>query len=203
MRAFRPLNHYLISAIALAVAGLLTCVALYLAPTARAASAQPTGAVALSDVVVPTAPTGPAAPTGPTGPVAYIGPDGRRAIAPAGAPRIVRRAINAANRLTTKPYRYGGGHASFSDGAYDCSGSVSYVLHAIRRLDRTYVSGDFKRWGLEGAGEWITIYANKGHVFMVIAGLRFDTSGGGESGPRWRSETRWFDGFRVRHPQGL
>ncbi len=142
-------------------------------------------------------------PPAPTGPVATIGSDGRRAKAPKGAPRIVRRAINAANRLTRKPYKWGGGHARFKDSGYDCSGAVSYVLRAIGRLDGAMVSGSLKRWGIKGEGKWITVYANKGHVFMVIAGLRFDTSGYGERGPRWRTEPRSYAKFAVRHPRGL
>lgn len=142
-------------------------------------------------------------PTPPTGPVATIGTDGRRARAPKGAPRIVRRAINAANRLTRKPYKWGGGHARLNDRGYDCSGAVSYVLRAISQLDGSVVSGSLKRWGLPNEGKWITVYANKGHTFMVIAGLRFDTSGYGEKGPRWRSEERSMERFAVRHPRGL
>jgi hypothetical protein len=137
------------------------------------------------------------------GPVATIGSDGRRAVAPKEAPRIVRRAINAANRLTRKPYKWGGGHARFNDRGYDCSGAVSYVLRAIGKLQGAPVSGTLKRWGKKGEGKWITVYANKGHVFMVIAGLRFDTSGYGERGPRWREEPRSYERFAVRHWPGL
>ncbi len=145
----------------------------------------------------------PTAPTGPTGPVATIGRDGRRARPAKGTPRIVRRAINAANRLTRKRYKWGGGHARFNDSGYDCSGAVSYVLRAIGRLDGSAVSGSLKKWGRPAEGKWITVYANKGHVFMVIAGLRFDTSGYGERGPRWRTEPRSYSRFAVRHPGGL
>jgi hypothetical protein len=139
------------------------------------------------------------APLPPVGPVARIGPDGRRAIAPRGAPRAVRRAINAANRLTRKPYKWGGGHVRFEDRGYDCSGAVSYVLRAMGTLQGAPVSGQLKRWGLRGDGKWITVYANKNHTYMVIAGLRFDTSGYGERGPRWRSEPRSNSRFAVRH----
>ncbi len=142
-------------------------------------------------------------PPGLQGPVATIGSDGRRAIAPKGAPRVVRRAINAANRLTRKPYKWGGGHARFNDRGYDCSGAVSYVLRAIAKLEGAPVSGTLKRWGKDGEGKWITVYANKSHVFMVIAGLRFDTSGYGERGPRWREEPRSYERFAVRHWPGL
>ena len=128
---------------------------------------------------------------------------GRIAKAPRRAPRTVRRLIRAANRLRRKPYRYGGGHRSFRDTAYDCSGAVSYALHGAHLLDWTLDSRGLMRFGMAGPGKWISIYANRGHVFMVVAGLRFDTSGAGESGPRWRPAPRSTAGFRVRHPVGL
>ncbi|HEX4760578.1 MAG TPA: hypothetical protein VH256_07255 [Thermoleophilaceae bacterium] len=123
--------------------------------------------------------------------------------APANAPDVVKIAIRAANRLRHKPYVWGGGHASFLARGYDCSGSVSYVLHAAGLLDSPLVSGALASWGEKGAGRWISVYANRGHAFIVIAGLRFDTSGSGQSGPRWRGESRWLRGFHVRHPAGL
>jgi len=123
--------------------------------------------------------------------------------APAGAPTAVRAAIAAANRIRHKPYVWGGGHASFRARGYDCSGSVSYVLHAAGLLSFPEVSGALAHWGVPGSGRWITVYANAGHAFMVIAGLRFDTSGEGASGPRWRAEPRWLRGFHRRHPAGL
>jgi cell wall-associated NlpC family hydrolase len=122
---------------------------------------------------------------------------------PSDAPLAVRAAIAAANRLRHKPYVWGGGHASWKARGYDCSGSVSYVLHAAGLLSFPEVSGALAHWGIQGEGEWITVYANKGHAFMVIAGLRFDTSGQGQSGPRWRSESRWLLGFHRRHAAGL
>jgi hypothetical protein len=123
--------------------------------------------------------------------------------APSGAPRAVRLAIAAANHLRHKPYVWGGGHAAWRARGYDCSGSVSYVLHAAGLLDSPEVSGALAHWGSKGEGKWITVYANAGHAFMVIAGLRFDTSGQGQSGPRWRAESRWFRGFHRRHAPGL
>jgi cell wall-associated NlpC family hydrolase len=122
---------------------------------------------------------------------------------PADAPAAVRAAITAANHLRHKPYVWGGGHASFSARGYDCSGAVSYVLHAAGLLSFPEVSGALAHWGDKGDGRWITVYANRGHAFMVIAGLRFDTSGEGQSGPRWRSDQRWLRGFHRRHPLGL
>jgi cell wall-associated NlpC family hydrolase len=125
------------------------------------------------------------------------------ATAPSDAPLAVRLAIQAANQIRHKPYVWGGGHASFSARGYDCSGAVSYVLHAASLLSFPEVSGALARWGVRGDGKWITVYANGGHAFMVIAGLRFDTSGQGQSGPRWRAESRWFRGFHRRHAPGL
>ena len=86
---------------------------------------------------------------------------------------------------------------------YDCSGSVSFALHGAGLLDGPLVSGDFARWGAAGPGSWVTIYANGGHVFMIVAGLRFDTSGQRESGSRWQAAPRRVRGFKVRHPVGL
>ena len=134
---------------------------------------------------------------------ASLAPDGRTALAPAGAPAAVQAAIAAANRINRKPYRYGGGHARFRDSGYDCSGTVSYVLHAAGVLRRPRASGDLMRFGARGRGRWITVYANGGHAYMVIAGLRFDTSGPGPSGPRWRAQKRSSRGYTVRHPVGL
>jgi len=138
-----------------------------------------------------------------TEPHALIAPDGRTALVPASAPAQVRDAITAANRLVGKPYRYGGGHGSFEDSGYDCSGTVSYALHGAGLLDTPMASGGLTGFGADGPGEWMTIYANAGHVYMVIAGLRLDTSGSGEEGPRWRPEPGPADGYVVRHPAGL
>jgi cell wall-associated NlpC family hydrolase len=138
-------------------------------------------------------------------PVAHatLATDGRTAVAPAGAPPAVVAAITAANRINRKPYRYGGGHARFRDSGYDCSGTVSYVLHAAGYLRRPRASGDLMRFGRQGRGRWITVYANGGHAYAVIAGLRFDTSGPGPSGPRWRAQKRSSRGYVARHPVGL
>jgi cell wall-associated NlpC family hydrolase len=123
--------------------------------------------------------------------------------APADAPEAVKDAIKAANRIRHKPYVWGGGHGSWKAAGYDCSGSVSYVLHAAGLLGSPETSGALESWGAKGHGDWITVYANSGHTYMVIAGLRFDTSGPGQSGPRWRSENRSPRGYRVRHARGL
>ena len=138
---------------------------------------------------------------------AVIGPDGRTAIAPEDAPQRVKDAIAAANEITRKPYRYGGGHGRFKDSGYDCSGAVSYALHGAGLLDRPLDSSGLARWGSRGKGRWITVYANSGHAYVVIAGLRFDTSRAGssntESGPRWRDNRRSASGYHARHRAGL
>ena len=122
---------------------------------------------------------------------------------PAGAPDAVKRAIWAGNRLQGKPYVWGGGHGTWKSRGYDCSGTVSYVLHAAGLLNTPLVSGAFARWGDKGKGRWISIYANSGHAYVFLAGLRLDTRGSGGSGPRWRLEPRSSRGFRVRHPHGF
>ena len=114
----------------------------------------------------------------------------------------VARAIAAANRIATKPYRYGGGHGSFDDTGYDCSGSVSYVLHGAGLLSSPLDSTGLMSYGAPGPGKHITIYANSGHTFMTINGRRFDTGYGG-NGNRWASGSRPTGGYTVRHPPGL
>lgn len=111
--------------------------------------------------------------------------------------------IEAANRIRHRPYRWGGGHRNWHSRGYDCSGSVSYVLHAASLLESPLDSTGFMRWGGGGAGRWVRIYANREHVFAVIAGLRWDTSMTTESdghGPGWSEEMRETGGFRLRHP---
>src|SRR4051794_34398764 len=138
---------------------------------------------------------------------AVISSDGRTAIAPNSAPQEVKDAIAAANKITTKPYKYGGGHGKWKDTGYDCSGSVSFAMHGGGLLKRPLDSTGFESWGVAGKGDWITVYANAGHAYTVIAGLRFDTSSqndsGGESGPRWRAKGRSSSGYVARHPAGL
>lgn len=145
------------------------------------------------------------APTPATNPGlrASISDDGRNAIAPAGAPLEVQKAIWAANEINRKPYIYGGGHKSFKSRGYDCSGTVSYALHGAGLLESPLDSGSFMKWGAAGKGDWITVFTNPGHAYVVIAGLRLDTSGKGEKGPRWRKESRSSRGFRARHPEGF
>ena len=125
------------------------------------------------------------------------------AIPPASAPKAVKQVIAAANEIAHKPYRYGGGHGRWKDTGYDCSGSVSYALHGGDLLDSSMPSGSFTSWGRAGKGDWITIYANGGHMYMEVAGLRFDTSGRSGGGSRWQTAKRSSRGFAVRHPAGL
>jgi cell wall-associated NlpC family hydrolase len=127
-----------------------------------------------------------------------------RAIAPPGAPPAIVNAIAAGNAIHKRPYVWGGGHASFTSWGYDCSGAVSYVLHAAGLLPSPQVSGSLMSWGLPGKGRWITVMASPSHTYAVIARRRFDTSsyGSGGSGPRWRATKRRARGFAVRHWPG-
>ncbi len=137
-----------------------------------------------------------------SGDVARVLPSGL-AVAPVGAPAVIQQIIAAGNRIAKKKYIWGGGHRRWEDRGYDCSGSVSYALHAAGLLDSPLVSGQLGRWGDAGPGRWVTIYANSGHVYMYVAGLRFDTSGQTQAGSRWQSARRSNKGFKVRHPVGL
>lgn len=137
------------------------------------------------------------------GKTAYLDHRGE-AHAPPRAPKSVHKMVAAANSLVGKPYKYGGGHRSFNDTGYDCSGAVSYVLHAGGKLDKPLVSKNFFDYGKKGYGKWVNIYVRDGHVFMEIAGLRFDTGGTWNStGPRWKPESRRMNKYYVRHPRGL
>ena len=120
-----------------------------------------------------------------------------------GLPLRVRRIIAAGDRISGMPYKYGGGHGQWNDSGYDCSGSVSYALHGAGLLSGSLTSGGFMGWGAPGKGRWVTIYANPGHVYMVVNGRRFDTTGRDESGSRWQSRSRSSAGYSVRHPPGL
>jgi len=126
-----------------------------------------------------------------------------RAIPPSSAPAAVKQVIAAANRIRTKPYIWGGGHGRWWDAGYDCSGAVSYALHGGALLSSPLPSGPMERWGEAGAGRWITVYANAGHAYAVIAGLRWDTSGNTSgTGPRWHTDMADSSGFVARHPTG-
>lgn len=153
------------------------------APTAAAAGGQPTVAGSVGKIVKG---------------VAY---------APALAPDAVKQAIWTANEIIGRPYVYGGGHASFTSKGYDCSGTVSYALHGGDLLDSPLDSSSFMSWGASGRGDWITIFTNPDHAYVVIAGIRLDTSAAddpaGGKGPRWRPLRKSNAGFTVRHPSGL
>jgi hypothetical protein len=172
--------------------------------------------VSLAGAVPAMAQTGGAAPPGsttpttttpaPSGSTAVVNPDGS-AKAPVSAPRPVRKAINAANRIRTKPYVWGGGHGKWKSRGYDCSGAVSYVLHAAGLLRKPMVSGALgTRWGAPGIGQWITVFGSPSHAYMIVAGLRFDTSQAGAArfllpGPR-RRWGDWRRDGRARWPSG-
>jgi len=144
--------------------------------------------------------------SGPTvpGDKAALDPRTGVAYAPENAPECVKRAIWATNFLRNKPYVWGGGHESFYVDGYDCSGTVSFLLHHAGLIHAPVVSKEFTSYGTGGKGRWITIYAKDGHVFAVVAGLRLDTTGfGAEDGPRWRLSGRPAWGFVARHPDGL
>jgi peptidoglycan hydrolase-like protein with peptidoglycan-binding domain len=118
-------------------------------------------------------------------------------------PDVVQRVIAAGDRIATLPYKYGGGHASFDDTGYDCSGSVSYALHGGGLLDSPLDSSDFMSWGEPGPGRWITVYATPGHAYLVVNGRRFDTSGQSATGSRWQPNDRSSSGYTARHPAGF
>ena len=129
---------------------------------------------------------------------------GEIAHAPENAPAVVKNAIWAVNTIVRKPYRWGGGHSTFFDIGYDCSGTVSFMLHHAGTLNAPAPSKGLLTWGEPGRGRWITVYTRSGHAFAIVAGLRLDTTGRKEGeGPRWRVETRDLSKFTPRHPAGL
>ncbi|MEI6791627.1 MAG: peptidoglycan-binding protein [Actinomycetes bacterium] len=125
------------------------------------------------------------------------------AIAPENAPLAVQQIIAAGNKIAYKPYLWGGGHGRWEDSGYDCSGSVSYALRGAKLLSSPLASYDFFGWGRGGRGQWVTLYTNSGHIYMTVAGIRFDTSGIGSNGSRWQRDMRSSSGFQIRHPNGL
>jgi cell wall-associated NlpC family hydrolase len=186
----------------LAVAGITTVCVLAIAVPAAAQTggSGPPGSTTTTPTTTP-------APVGPPG-KAKIRKDGT-AVAPADAPPAIQSAIAAANAIHTYPYVWGGGHRTFFDSrGYDCSGAVSYVLHAAGFLASPMTSGGLAQsWGVPGKGRWITVYGNASHAYMVIAGKRFDTSSGGDrwnqgSGPRWRKKKRAMSGFAAKYFPG-
>jgi hypothetical protein len=191
---------------------LMLCV---IVPTGASAAKPPTGGTSFEEEPPPPPMLEPGLWTGPEvpGTQAVLLEDGTAA-APADAPEQVKQAIWAANSLQELPYSYGGGHNLKFDVAKgaDCSGTVSFALHAAGLLKAPLDSGSFMRWGLKGKGVWITVFTNPGHAYAVIAGLRLDTSIAGmsrtrgvaapafERGPRWRPTPRSGSGFSKRHP---
>lgn len=168
-----------------------------------------TGLTAISLIAGGIAEGSPFPITGPIVPGSRATLRGRVAMAPEQAPAAVKRAIWAANQLRTKPYRYGGGHRSFHDSAYDCSGTISYALGAAGLLQSPTNSSGFRKFGARGRGRWITVYARNGHTFALIAGLRLDTTPYNTMridrhwAPRWQPTGRDPRGFEARHPVGL
>jgi hypothetical protein len=138
----------------------------------------------------------------PSGTTALLTRDGL-AVAPLDAPPTVQAVVQAGNQIARLPYRYGGGHATWVDTAYDCSASISFAFAAAGLISAPMVSGQLAQWGEPGPGRWITVFANGGHTFMFVAGLRFDTGGLTATGSRWQASTRPTAGFAVRHPVGL
>lgn len=160
------------------------------------------------------APTGASAPlgksksmrSGPTADAAISQAEVRKegiALPPIEAPEAVRRIIEAGNQIARTPYLWGGGHGKWLDKGYDCSGSVSYALAAAGLLDGPLASGPLMGWGKAGKGKWVTIYTNPGHVWLAVAGVRFDTSGNRVTGSRWQASMRSTSGYVARHPPGL
>lgn len=202
-----PLNTHILghkrkrSSLDLLIVGVVIAAVTLLALSIRAS-------VATADTAIPANSGGAgfqATPATTPGLRAKIASDGRTALAPDDAPQAVKDAIAAANRITRKPYIYGGGHATFKKIAkgYDCSGTVSFALGNAGLLKSPLDSSSFMSWGKAGKGSWISVYTNPGHAYVYIAGLRLDTSGPGERGPRWRKAKRSDSGFKVRHPVGL
>ena len=141
-------------------------------------------------------------PTGPPGKAMLVN---GRAIPPANAPAAVKKVIAAANKIRTKPYVYGGGHGRWWDRGYDCSGAVSFALRGAGLIDTPMPSGSLAGWGSPGKGSWITVYANGGHAYAIIAGLRWDTAGvTSGTGPRWHKslKAQASGPFVARHPDG-
>jgi cell wall-associated NlpC family hydrolase len=172
----------------------------FLAVAAIAAFAAPAQAETPGGV----SPTTPevAPPTAPPGKAILVN---GRAVPPADAPPAVKQVIAAANKIRTKPYIYGGGHARWWDAGYDCSGAVSFALRGAGLIDTPMPSGSLAGWGSAGKGRWISVYANGGHAYAIIAGLRWDTAGTTNgTGPRWHKslKAQASGPFTIRHPDG-
>jgi peptidoglycan hydrolase-like protein with peptidoglycan-binding domain len=169
---------------------------------AGAVSLRSTASATTAPATTPPAdqPTGQIAPPAPA--AAQVGSNGL-AVAPAGAPAAVAAIIQAGNVIAHLPYRFGGGHQNWQDSGYDCSGSVSFALHGAGLVDTPLASYDFYTWGEAGPGQWVTIYAKDDHAYMVVAGLRYDTTASKGGGSRWTTAARPPTGYVARHPAGL
>ena len=201
----------------IAVTTLLACAPAALADGGGAGYPSASGGTANGQVTPPAHSPPPQQPQPTSPPVSAPPPTAiprlwnGRAIAPPGTPRVVRRVMVAANRLISKRYRWGGGHRDFTrlDRGYDCSGAVSYALYGGRLLLSPLDSTGLARFGEPGPGSWLTIYANRTHTYLVVAGLRFDTGAHDAfttpsgTGPRWSTVPRSSRRFRVRHPAGF
>ena len=174
------------------------------APTAPAADGAVSGGTApeTAAAAVPAAPTAPVATASAPAEEATLLPDGT-AVAPESAPEAVKLIIAAGNAIHDLPYKYGGGHGNWNDTGYDCSGSVSFAFHGAGMLTQALDSTGFMSWGDPGEGQWITVYANPGHAYMMIRGRRFDTSAQWQGGSRWSIFDRSSSGYVLRHPPGL
>jgi cell wall-associated NlpC family hydrolase len=179
------------------------------APTSPTPTQSTVAPAATGGAGVAPQPAGPSTPQHPTVP-GYVAKIIKGvAYAPADAPIQVQKAIWAGNQIRLKPYAVGGGHGKWKDSAYDCSGAVSYVLHAAGLLKISEDSGQMETWGNRGSGHWITVYTNPGHAFIEIAGVRLDTSREGDphpapgTGPRWRPVMAQTSGYLARHPSDL
>jgi len=202
LRARTDLTLALRVSIAIAVATAITP-STALATTGGLGTASSSEGSAPPPVASECAPEGGGVANGTCAPVKKARLLAGKALAPSGSPEAVAKVIQAANRIRTTPYIWGGGHARWSDRGYDCSGSVSYALHGGALLEAPMTSGELSRWGAPGKGRWITIYANAKHVFAVIAGLRWDTVGDTTgTGPRWHEEMVSTRNFVARHPLG-
>jgi hypothetical protein len=200
-----------------ALALTLTSMSLLFVPAAAQAQAPTPSPSGGAEFPPPPPPPAPVVNLTTPGAIAKLMPDGTAA-APADAPPQVQSAIWTANAIQDKPYIYGGGHKDFVADGYDCSGTVSYMLHGGGLLDTPLDSSSFLSWGETGPGQWITVYTNPGHAYAMIAGLRLDTSAAGvttramkaagfkkalERGPRWRPTVRSSRGYKKRHPLGF
>ena len=185
----------------------LATVAIALMPGARAWAANGQGGVSARSYEPEVPVAGETEPTEPVAEPSAATLVNGRAVAPLDAPPAVRKVIAAANRIRTRPYIWGGGHGRWWDRGYDCSGAVSFALHGARLLSSPLPSGSMETWGAPGPGRWITVYANAGHAYAVIAGLRWDTAGNSSlegTGPRWHESLTAAAGgrFIARHPIG-